>query len=454
MKALPLSGILAICFVPAAAVVALPDTFEIAKLVPNDGEEGDDFGSSASLWGNFAIVGAPQKSEGGTYVGAAYLFRRDEGRADSWQQVRKFTSPDGQTDDRFGWSVSLLGDLALVGAHRADAAYLYGRNHGGPDNWGLVKTIRPAEVVGADDHFGISVSLAGDLAIVGASGDDDRGFDAGAAYLFRRDEGGPENWGQVAKFLAADASTGDYLGYSVSLSGDYAVVGARGDDNLRGAAYVFGRNVGGPENWGQAKKLTSPNRSSLDGFGRSVSSAGDLILVGSHNDDTVGQFGGAAYLYDRNRVRPDSWGLSAQLTAADGGEFNNFGWSTFITNELAMVGAIGFSESDDDADLRSGAVYLFKPDEFDGKWIQTNKLIASDGARFGNLGLSASYNDGIAIFGANSNAINPSGAVYIYDLTAAVPEPTAILTATISLLCSASVRCFASNGTGILHCMR
>ncbi|MDL1960780.1 MAG: hypothetical protein LWX01_03635, partial [Deltaproteobacteria bacterium] len=96
---------------------------------------------------------------------------------------------------------------------------------------------------GADsDHFGYSVSISGDTAIVGAYYDDDNGYDSGSAYIFSRNHGGADNWGQVKKLLAGDRAADDGFGWSVSISGDTAIVGALGDDdngNGSGSAYVF-----------------------------------------------------------------------------------------------------------------------------------------------------------------------------------------------------------------------
>ncbi len=108
------------------------------------------------------------------------------------------------------------------------------------------------------------MSVAGDTAVVGASGADVGGRgDQGAAYVFYRDQGGADAWGQVGKLTAADGAAGDGLGDSVSVDGDTAVVGAGeadvGGNDDQGAAYVFYRNQGGADAWGQVAKLTAPD---------------------------------------------------------------------------------------------------------------------------------------------------------------------------------------------------
>ncbi len=126
------------------------------------------------------------------------------------------------------------------------------------------------------DLFGVSVAVAGDTAIVGAYLEDTGGSDTGAAYVFQRDQGGPGNWGEVTKLTASDAQDGDLFGWSVAVSGDTAVVGAFREDaggdffSNFGAAYVFERNQDGPNNWGEVKKLTASDAQDVDQFGRSA----------------------------------------------------------------------------------------------------------------------------------------------------------------------------------------
>ena len=84
-------------------------------------------------------------------------------------------------------------------------------------------------------------------------------LNSGSAYIFYRDQGGADNWGQVKKLTASDGAANDYFGFSVSISGDTAIVGAYGDDDNgvnSGSAYIFSRDQGGADNWGEVKKLT------------------------------------------------------------------------------------------------------------------------------------------------------------------------------------------------------
>ena len=154
---------------------------------------------------------------------------------------KKLTASDGAEDDEFGYSVSISGDFAIVGAYWDDdngensgSAYIFSKDFGGANNWGKVKKLTASD--GAkDDHFGTSVSISGDFAIVGAYGDDDNGSDSGSAYIFSK----ANNWGKVKKLTASDGAQGDEFGISVSISSDFAIVAAPYDNNNLGSAYIF-----------------------------------------------------------------------------------------------------------------------------------------------------------------------------------------------------------------------
>ena len=135
-------------------------------------------------------------------------------------EVKKLLASDAQTADNFGFSVAVSVDNAVVGAYREDAGgddagavYVLGRDAGGANNWGEVKKLIASDSEDFD-HFGQSVAISGDTAIVGA--DFEGGGAAGAVYIFQRDQGGADNWGEVKKLLASDAefpATGSALAW-------------------------------------------------------------------------------------------------------------------------------------------------------------------------------------------------------------------------------------------------
>ena len=146
----------------------------------------------------------------------------------------------------------------------------------------------------AGDEFGRSVAISGDYAIIGAylededaSGDNTRA-DAGSAYIFKRNAG---TWSLQQKIVASDRTAGDYFGWSVAISGDYAIVGAYDEDeddagantlSDAGSAYIFNRNG---TTWSQQQKIVASDRAAGDQFGWSVAISGDYAILGAFSED-------------------------------------------------------------------------------------------------------------------------------------------------------------------------
>ncbi|MCJ7571560.1 MAG: FG-GAP repeat protein, partial [Candidatus Thermoplasmatota archaeon] len=147
-----------------------------------------------------------------------------------------------------------------------------------------------------DDYFGYSVSLSGDTALIGVPTDDDNGVDSGSAYIFTRTG---TTWTQQAKLTASDGTENDRFGYSVSLDGDTALIGATRDDDKgtdSGSAHVFTRTG---TTWTQQAKLTASDGAENDRFGYSVSLDGDTALIGATRDDDKGTDSGSVYLFTK-----------------------------------------------------------------------------------------------------------------------------------------------------------
>ena len=171
----------------------------------------------------------------------------------------------------------------------------------------------------ADDWFGCSVAISGDYAVVGASGDDDvAGIDSGSAYIFKRDG---TTWTEQAKITASDGAAYEYFGLSVAISGDYAVVGVPDDyDCDSGSAYIFKRDG---TTWIEQAKINASDGATEDGFGVSVAISGDYAVVGAGGDDDVaGIDSGSAYIFKRDGT---AWIEQAKITASDGAAYDYFG---------------------------------------------------------------------------------------------------------------------------------
>jgi hypothetical protein len=279
-------------------------------MVASDDVSGNAFALSLSIDGDTAVVGARGTPMGtDAQRGAAYLFKQNAGGADNWGQVKKITAADGTLGDIFGWSVA-LGDKTLVAGAPLDdgaaldqgSAYVFKSTN---DTW--VEDAKPLPAgCTVDDAFGYSVSISGDTAVVGTlAADAGANANQGTAYIFERNQGGPDTWGLVKTITSSDGAAYDRLGTSVSISGNSVIVGAYGHsfgaNQFQGAAYIFDRNQGGTNNWGEVKKLLSSDGTANDSFGLSVSISNDTALVGSYFHK-VGANGlqGAAYVFERN----------------------------------------------------------------------------------------------------------------------------------------------------------
>ena len=233
-------------------------------LLADDRDTNTQLGYGCDIDGDYIIGGGPQDDEGGSAAGAAYIFKKT---GTSWTQTAKLMASDPNTNDQFGEFCEISGDYAIVGNYQEDAggtsagaAYIYKRDTGA-ETWTQQAKLM-ASNAGSSDFFGRGVSIDGDYAIVGAPYEDTGGDGAGAAYIFKRSGA---SWSQQAIILASDAASADEYGWDVSISGDYAVVGARQEDeggSNAGAVYVFKRTV---NNWSSSS--TFDNLIPVSGLG-------------------------------------------------------------------------------------------------------------------------------------------------------------------------------------------
>ncbi len=394
------------------------------KLAGQNLVENDLFASSVAIDGDYAVVGTPGDNNG---RGSASIFARNQGGSNNWGLIVELVAADGETGDNFGRSVDIANDYVIIGApgdddrgNGAGAAYLFNRNQGGKEHWGLVKKITPETAVDAK-HFGASAAIGSNYAIIGAPEDDDSGIDAGAAYIYARNLGGDNNWGLVKKLHAEGtvfiSGNPDNFGASTAIDGDYAVIGAPGTDYNgidAGVAYVFYRHQDGNDSWGQQVKLAASDGSAYDHFAEAVSISGPIALIGSaFNTNANGPSQtGAAYFFYQNLGGSNNWGERKKVIAGDGSKNDHFGGAVDISNNYAIVG----SARDDDKGFQSGAAYILERNQGgNDQWGTVQKLIASDGKSLDFAGQSVAIDSGFtAVVGAPQSA-NRTGAAYIFD---------------------------------------
>ena len=325
---------------------ANPNAWEqVAKLTAGDAAAADFFGVRVAISGDTVLVSAYGDDDSGSASGAVYVFERLQGSPDAWSEVVKLTASDAAAGAVFGSSVAISGDTAVVGAHsalvqglfypvRTGAAYVFERNHPVANAWGEAAKLAPSNERGGQ-YFGFSASISGDTVLVGAFNYEGEGG-RGAAYVFNRHQGGENNWGHVVKLRPNDLGWERWFGYSVSLSGDYALIGdyQSGDAGFRsGAAYVFERDQG---SWSQVAKLTASDAAGGDQFGFSVSIDAEAAVIGAPYDAYGGAVRGSAYVFRRNDEGEPTWREVAKLTPSVNS--GHFGSDVAVSDETVVVG--------------------------------------------------------------------------------------------------------------------
>ncbi len=374
----------------------------------NTGIGNDIFGEAVSIYGDTIVVGAPGEDSIATGVngeesdntaddaGAAYVFVRN---GTTWSQQAYLKASNTQVwnmhgNDSFGEAVSIYGDTIVVGAPEEDsnatgvngnqadnstnssgAAYVFFRSG---TTWSQQAYLKASntEIIQSDgwaggDEFGRSVTVYDDTIVIGAPYEDSNATgvngnqmsnlaaDSGAAYVFTRSG---TNWNQQAYLKASNTGIADRFGFAVSLSGNTLVVGAQGEasgatgvngdqtnnlHNYAGAAYVFFRDG---LTWSQQAYLKASNASFGHLFGSTVSISGNMIAVGSwqENSDGVGLNGnqlehgafksGSAYVFIRDKT---TWSQQAYVKSSNSEADDNFGIAVAIDGNTLASGAIG-----------------------------------------------------------------------------------------------------------------
>jgi outer membrane protein assembly factor BamB len=289
---------------PGAAYLVNATSGElIFKLTPDDSRRRDGFGKAVAIDGNRALVGASD---------AAYVFDVTTG-----QQLWKLAASDSV--DEFGYAVAISGNVAVVGAEAS--AYLFDLTTGAE-----IRKLNVSET--SDDSAFHTVAVSSDYLLLGAIGDDHAGYGAGAAFLFDAATGV-----QLHKLTASDATRYQYFGASVSIRGNLALVGAYSEGGSEpGAAYLFDLTTGQ-----ELMKLTSPaapvvdehGSEHFDRFGISAALLGNYALIGGPNERNAG----AAYLFDITTGQ-----IVKTYQASDARAFDYFGFSVALGERFVLAG--------------------------------------------------------------------------------------------------------------------
>ncbi len=431
-----------------------------------DNEFGTGFAASMKISGDRLAVGAPDDNGSAINAGAVFVYERD---GDDWELVQTLRADDAEAFDRFGGSVSLSGDVLIVGARGHDdtadddagAAYVF--RHDGT-RFVQEERIVPAPRV-AGQAFGQSVSISGTTAVVGAPLDGDLGAGAGAVYVFG-DTGG--TWPEDQKITASDGAAGDFFGTAVATDGTSISVGAPGNDfnppefdptpdpnpgqdfpainsqRNAGTGYVyrwdgadfddevqvFGRREPFDCEIVNYDLLLSgedsvPHVWTEGAFGSSTDIDGDLVAFGSPfvetRDEALGCNSrrkrdgvGSGFVYRWDGT--SNWIFETRMLFSNESDANsNHGMSVAVVDgavERAVAGVPG----DRLFGSQAGTALVYEFDALAGEWELVERLRSSGGRPFDRFGTSATTQVDAVVVGTptDSQAGTNSGAAYVY----------------------------------------
>lgn len=272
------------------------------------------FGRYVAMDGDVALIGAPDDNIFGPASGSAYIFRHD---GTTWAFEQKLVPSQGATSDRFGWSVAIDGEVAIVGAVNAEAAFIF-RYDG--STWAEEQMLQGAPPFD-DDNFGMAVATTGGIILVG---EPDRNSFTGRVYIY---EFNGAKWTEE-QILTGDAPS-EYFGFALSVSGSAVVIGTESADK----AWVFRHNG---SQW--VHQQAFPGGDGNNHFGKAVSIDGNVIVIGAEatpNDSPASNWG-AAYIYVYDGL---TWVEEDVLVNPGPPGTGGFGQAVATEGDITIVGA-------------------------------------------------------------------------------------------------------------------
>lgn len=330
-----------------------------------------------------------------------------------WIEKQKLLASNGMESDQFGHFVSISEDVALIGSHldnelgfNAGAAYVYRYNHSS-NQWVEEQKLFASNYTTSHQlQFGNYVVASGDLAIVGNRRDDEKGEDAGAVYVFRYDNG-QKQWIEEQKLVASNGAAGDHFGENIAISDDVIIVGAFISDDQgenSGAAYAF-RFDKQSGTWLEEQKLIPSNAGTFLSFGQSVAVEGNKAII-TGNDGA--EEPGSAY-YFRYNEQTGTW-IEKQIIQAGGGlPGARFGTDVSLSGDVLLVGA----GNDSAPGMFAGSAYIFRYNGNSDTWEEEQKLLPETSVDFGSFGYAVSVSGDMAVVGHTAGH-NYAGEVSVY----------------------------------------
>lgn len=367
--------------------------FQQNSKIVGDRESRAEFGSAAAINNDFAVVGASREA---IAAGAVYVYRKDE--SGDWGFSEKITAFDGAEMAEFGGSIKMNDDLLVISAGRADvngvlragALYVYDR---AGDIWEFRTKITASDfsdgaLLGVNPT---TLDVEGNFIVAGAPGE----FNwLGAVYVFEKDG---DNWNET-KITSPDLVDFGNFGIGVSISGDYLIAGASGEDNGAGNAYVFERNDNG--DWEFVQKISASDSQPNAYFGNSISIDGNQMVIGAYAEGSVGGNIAAAYIFERNDA--GEWVEIQKIPSPVSDENTFFGWLCKMDgSQMAITAPHVWG-------LEPGQVFLYHKTD-NGLWEEAQTIETEQAVEEMFYGWSMDLHGGNLIIGAPRDDFDENG---------------------------------------------
>lgn len=410
----------AICRPIAAETVATLQ--EIKKFVGMNDRGGDKFGCSLSMDDDIMAIGTCHTEDGPWFDGYIYLFQKDRGGVDNWGFVKKVLPPESEEtgrDNFFGNSVVVSGDTLFVGdfdfkndRSMLGAVYIFQKDEGGKDNWGLLTSITSDEE--EDRSFGATLAVSENMLAVGSL------YANGSVHLFQQDESDKKKWVKVQKLTVSHDSESSRFGASIVIDDDIMLVGAPAEmhEGMKsGVVYVFEKGSDASNSWKEVNIITPSSLDDDQWFGGELSQQDNLLLVGARNKDIPGvEAVGAVYIFKKNSDLPHNWKEIQTIVPSVISPYTDFGSSLSFGDGFFVVGSSGTYNS-----VTKVGIYLFEPDE-NGKWQEIEQQTCPCGALDVGFGRAVAVDGTKVLVGAlwdgdEDEGISETGSAYLFYKT-------------------------------------
>ncbi|MDH4077750.1 MAG: FG-GAP repeat protein, partial [Acidimicrobiia bacterium] len=378
---------------------------ELHVLDSGTGLASDQFGERLAMSERFLfVVNSTAQTSSGT-PGSITVLERTSSDVDAWLATDALTLDGVEPAMLRNCSIAVDGDVLVVGvrdessaALGAGAAFVFERSTDGSGLWPQTAKLTASDAE-SGDSLGSAVDVCGNLLVVGAPGAKRAGFDLGAAYVFARSDAVGAEWKQVQKLMPAELGIGSGFGWSVATEGDRLVVGAWSYSSTApggGAAFCYGLRDG---LWVKDQVLAPDGLAVADDFGVGIALAGDDLVIGASGDDTTAKNAGACYTYTWSG---DSWSPREKLVPLGASEETYTGAFLALDSNRLFVGSpIEYKNGS-----FAGAVIEFRRESEAAPWVQTAFIEPSDSAPWDTFGVVAAA-DGILAVGAGKALSDP-----------------------------------------------